>query len=891
MHSLVDHVAWVRALARQLVGDVHLADDLAQETCLVALRRRPRSNLPLRGWLATVLRNLIRQRHRGERRRDRREQASARAEATESTLDVVEKLSIHTTVALAVQRQDEPYRSTLLMRYFENRTPSEIALRTGVPVSTVKTRLARGLEQLRSTLDAEHGGDGRTWFSALLPLVHGPSGEAATASGGVATTTATTTGGTAAASSLTASIGALTVSTSLKIGAAVLLTAGLAYVATREPNAAASPEPAQLAAEDPAEPEAPAVAAPVRPAPSPDEPVEARAALDARPEVEVEPVAPEAAPARELTGRVLDAHGRPLAGVPLRRIVFGPPDEEGQAGETDAPATLDDAGDDRAVSGADGRFRFPRDPRAGRIVADGERHATIYAGIAGVARGTADSIVVVGPRIALAGFVTDEAERPLAGVELSVELPDGFRNRFTQVLDFTYEHRAGTHSAEDGRFEFEPLAYAEGARLVARDRGFEEWSAPLPLQGDEHLHVVLTRPSESESTLAGIVVDELGLPVADADVAFGVEATTTDEAGRFAFDLDDPDSMNVVAARFGVQAGRVTAIKAGHLPATVEIALDPTTGEPLTAGELELQLAGAPLELEGRVVDAAGEPLAGVEVWVKTGRLFAFTSSGSRVLESLLAGEPDRTWRTVTTGSSGRFTLTGLDDRAYVVAAHDPETLVRVESAPFHPADGVLTLTLDRSAVWRRVAGHVVTRTGEPLAGVRVSPATDVFLTQHQGRTLGTSHSGRPGVTTDEDGSFELEDVPRDLVYLRIGGENVITDDWGRHVEGGLAALSDGRVEELEVVAALRMHLRVELIDPTEADSFGVLDEEGHELLLNLIKATSRRETERMPLVDGRSAVLATTDAARTIVLYQDDVEVRRAPLQLTRGEITVVTP
>lgn len=868
MQALVDHAAWVRQLARQLVRDTHLADDLAQETCLAALVHRPATDRSLRGWLATVLRNLIRQRRRGDDRRGRREEDSARGEATESTVEVIEKISVHHAVVDAVRALDEPYRSTLLLRYFENLTPSAIGIRTGVPVSTVKTRLARGLDRLRAKLDHEHGGDGRAWLAALVPLIHDAGGP-------------------------TATIGALAVSTPAKISAAVVLAAGLTYVvATRGPSSAAPPEEA-----------APAVAAELEPAPR--EPREAtgegeiayapttasRAALEATPEEPVASALIEPA-TNELIGRVLDEHARPLAGVPLRLIAYPMPGEveEGPVGVELPEHQLDGDSRDRVLSGADGSFRFPVEPRAGRVVADGEPYATILAGIAGGGRGSAESIVVVGPRIELAGWVADDRGLPLADAELSVELPEGFRSRFTQVMDFTFDHGARGQSAEDGRFAFEPLAYVEGAELHVHRDGFQSRTLPLPPQGDLQLQVVLARVEATERSLAGTVLDALGVPVEGADVSFGVERTTTDENGRFVFDLDDPDSMNVMGARFGFMAKKLTAVKAGFLPAELELSVDPETGAPPGRHDIELRLGGEALELTGRVVDTDGEPLAGIDVWVKEGSLFAFGQSG-RVLESVIAGDPDRTWRFVTTGPTGRFTLDGLADRAYVVAAHDPATLLRVESAPAHPSAGPVTLTLDRSRLWRTVAGHVVTRDGEPLAGVTVSPATDVFLTKLDGRTVGTSHDGVAGATTDADGFFELENVPRELVYLRIGGEDVIADDWGRHVEGGLAALSDGKIEDLEVVAALRMHLKVELTDPTEADEFGALDEDGNEIVLNLIQATSRMEDVRMPILDGRSEVISATDSARTLVLYKDGVEVRRAPLALVRGEVTIVAP
>ena len=47
---------------------------------------------------------------------------------------------------------DEPYRTVILMRYYEDLTPSQIAEHLGLPAATVRTRLRRGLERLRSMI-------------------------------------------------------------------------------------------------------------------------------------------------------------------------------------------------------------------------------------------------------------------------------------------------------------------------------------------------------------------------------------------------------------------------------------------------------------------------------------------------------------------------------------------------------------------------------------------------------------------------------------------------------------------------------------------------------------------------------------------------------------------
>ena len=63
-HALLAHAAWLRRLARSLVGDGAAADDLVQETWVAALRRPPAEDRPVRPWLRRVLENAARFRWR-----------------------------------------------------------------------------------------------------------------------------------------------------------------------------------------------------------------------------------------------------------------------------------------------------------------------------------------------------------------------------------------------------------------------------------------------------------------------------------------------------------------------------------------------------------------------------------------------------------------------------------------------------------------------------------------------------------------------------------------------------------------------------------------------------------------------------------------------------------
>src|SRR5205823_1008819 len=52
----------------------------------------------------------------------------------------------------------EPYRTAVLLRYYEELSAAEIARRTEVPAGTVRWRLKEGLDRLRRQLDERSGG-------------------------------------------------------------------------------------------------------------------------------------------------------------------------------------------------------------------------------------------------------------------------------------------------------------------------------------------------------------------------------------------------------------------------------------------------------------------------------------------------------------------------------------------------------------------------------------------------------------------------------------------------------------------------------------------------------------------------------------------------------------
>jgi protocatechuate 3,4-dioxygenase beta subunit len=624
------------------------------------------------------------------------------------------------------------------------------------------------------------------------------------------------------------------------------------------PQAAARPvsDPAPTVAASPplesARSEAPPASAP-SPTPSPSRPVEpATAAL--------------------VRGRVIDAHGLGVADVAIALEVDGP-------GAT--PVMVHSAGD--------GSFELPGTHR-GRLVAADERWTTLMAGVPVDARAGQECRIVVAPRIALAGLVLDAQGTPVAGALLSLTPPLDLRARLAQVLDFSADRTSATKSDEFGQFRLDPAPALEDARLTVERDGFLSLEEAAPTRTLDNLVLVLRRPGAGEGLLAGTVVDATGAPVAGALVALGFDGTTSDAEGRFRIQSDDPASPNRQAESRGlsVRADRLRALKPGHLPAELAARRE-ADGRLVWPQPLVLVLEGEPLAIEGRVVDERGEGLPGMQVWVANGTFFGGLADPGEGLqlgqvESLLAGA-GAGWSFVESDADGRFRLEGLLERDYRVAAMDPATLLRTDIEAVAAGRRDAELVLSRARLLPRLAGRVVNGHGAPIAGVAVLPMCDAHTVEIEGRTVRTQHATVPGTLTDEQGRFVLKSIPEEAVYLRLQGPETIPLEWGRQVTGGLKRLAGEDVEDLLISVEQRCHFRVELEVAGEADELGLLDAEGRELVISEFLGNARNDTERHPLIGGRSSTLAASDRATFVVLYRQGFEVRRAPVRLVPGE------
>lgn len=163
--DLTADIRWLGKIASGIIQDPHLADDACQEAWLAS----GHSN-PSRGELVLRLRRYIHRRWRGERRRRDRERRAAQPEALPSTELLLARQEQRQRIWAELQGLDEPFRTTLLLRFQEDLATDVLAEHLGVSQSTVTWRIRRGLALLRKRLADDEGRGGLNALIAALPL-------------------------------------------------------------------------------------------------------------------------------------------------------------------------------------------------------------------------------------------------------------------------------------------------------------------------------------------------------------------------------------------------------------------------------------------------------------------------------------------------------------------------------------------------------------------------------------------------------------------------------------------------------------------------------------------------------------------------------------------------
>lgn len=444
-----------------------------------------------------------------------------------------------------------------------------------------------------------------------------------------------------------------------------------------------------------------------------------------------------------LTGRVTGPGGEAVAGARVRLTRL--------ASLRDDPQVGGSPGDTETVTGADGRFTFPRlglGRWAVSVAHDGYAERALPA--FEVAEGGVLDLgtIELRPGADLAGRISDPGGRPIEGAEVAV----------TPVLDpsgFAPRAAGGrTESDGEGRFLVRALPLGVPVRVEVRHEGFLERVLEVVPPLEAPLRVTL----QPGGRIAGRVLRADGEPAADASVAVdtlhvgAVRRTYTDELG--AFELA------------GVPPGPVTLrVNApGHLERTA--GLEVRDGE--AVGPLEIRLE-AGVTVVGRVLSPRGEPVPGVGV----------------VLRSDSPGFPPD----ASTDDRGAFELHGVTPgTARVVVEHelgdaDVDIVVR-------PGGDPLVVELDDRG---RIEGRVATTDGEPVADAWVSlvaaerPPVPAWGNEDSPYTRHAS--------TDSEGRFRFR-------RLRQGRYQVHASAAGLYSPGPSTLELGGPIEGLELVLA-----------------------------------------------------------------------------------------
>ncbi|MFO1076793.1 MAG: sigma-70 family RNA polymerase sigma factor [Planctomycetota bacterium] len=761
------HASYVRTLARRLVYDPHAADDLFQAAWLAALQRPARDLSVPRRWLAGIVRKLAAKSWLGTHRRRQRERLMAPPPPVSRPEDVLAHEHERRRVVQALLALEEPYRSTLIARFFDGLEPAQIAARDGVPLETVRTRQKRGLQRLRERLLERP--------TLALALVSGLRLGAPDVRGGL----------------IKLGNGVMAVNSAKKAGIVLALAALVAFGwwswLPAQPGAGGAGGPAGIATAAP----------PAMPSPSAAAVGSREAAPPAAPDTR-----PAAAAASPSTGTLVVhvdwSDHRPAAGIGVTVGRLGAPNFEvaavrGHTG-TDGIATFD------RITAGETRVELDRRVHAQVAVADGQRTALT---------------LVIPAGVHVRGHVLDLDGGPAAGASVSM-LTSGFESGARIVA----------RTAADGTFAIDdappatPIALSACAPMRAP-------TAQMVVSGEAGANVdVELRFVAHGGAVTGRIVDGDGAPIAAAIALVGYEGYSyaerlgrgeapplrsrrgdADGHGDWLVDTvaagDTP--VIVVADGYASWQGRVSVVEGGTVrcDAMLERAVqlrgtvsdeggEPVPGATVRHGQWGLTsvatatdehgdftLGGLPVgtiaveaRAEGRgearaeFVGAAGAELTWNAVLSRArtlrGRVLMADQpvAGARVQARCMPSALRMWFGEATSGADGRFELTNCPSALLHLGLQTPDGGQFLVGAldDVDPTGGEVTLLVDTARLPTAVAaGRVVDEDGDPVQGAEVT-------------VLPTSSDWGGGhvVRTDEEGRFRSPGCPPGDWYLTV---------------------------------------------------------------------------------------------------------------------------
>ena len=643
LEHLLSRAGRMRSLARALCADAAGAEDLVQDAFVAALEKGPARASSPSAWLARVLANLSTDRRRAESARRERERRTSRAEAVPSAGDLVERAEVQRRLVECVLALPEPYRATVLERWFEERTPDEIARRLGIPASTVRTRLARGLALLRERLERE---EGRSWMSALAPLV---SFDLAARPGSLAAPAALS--------------GGALVSTGTKVAIGIGALAVATWIAW--PRLEREPESAPVAAaEAPPELEPDPVVESVVSGPTREEsPIERSVSVAAAPEapVKLSPEPSEAECERMEEGLV---PASTLAGIVLRGrepvdrgsaylahgVRFVPKDPKetwiGLAASATPPGKTEVS---KCRIGRDGRFAFENLPPDWYTLAIDVGGGTCRQMHFNLMRGKrpARTVVIVLGTAKIAGHVYDDDGRPLADARVLASL-EVVRNQ---------EHRGFTTVAwtdARGAYELGELAagtYLVGLRREGRedDPNFDETLEATVEIGEER--TVDFGRAGRKPVWHGVVRARTGEPA----------------AGGGRIEIEGGEPKRKLHTRYDESGAFRVTLMPGHYAAQVRAVGDPMRMVDL--GEVDVPEGGIAHDLV-----LPGTRIRGIALDGRTGMTWPDPTGFSISLRPIDQEYPAAI-TSATIGTGGVFVFDGVGPGTWVLGGHPLEIL------------------------------------------------------------------------------------------------------------------------------------------------------------------------------------------------------------------------
>ena len=822
--DLAAQAASLRRLARDLLGDAHLAEDAVQDAMQVAVESPPRSSSALPAWLRTVVRRCALDLRRGEKRRRSRELLARSPSDTPHTHEQVELMQ---RVLAAVQALPEPYRTTVWQRYYENRSPREIAALQREPVKTVKTRLWRALARLREALD-RHFGDRGAWVALIAPVA----------------------GTTKAAVS-----GAILMSAKTKLSLASLVCVAIALaliVPDREPTSTA-PQSRTTAT---------VAAAPDRPDREPATQVDALSTE----RVEAPPGVPgpanastrtERTPSLALGGVVLDLDGQPVSGAVIT-----------WNDEPMRPPLATDAA---------GRFDGVRVHGFGRVGVAGPAFVPVLEpSLFDIDQAHTDLTVVVARSVAIGGVVVDTAGTLVVGAQITVSLGVDVRPRFPRVLDRCANVKFFTMTTDDGRFGFARAPLAPTSRMRIEARGHRE--RELTVDEAQHLDRFVLERTTHGDTLEGIVVDEHDKPVHPAVVCLPTWSVVVAADGTFRIELwkalDLPPGT----------LPELQVFAPNRLPGKLACLSPEWRSRAAWPREIKIRLGGVTETIAGRVVRHDGTPVAQVHVTFAPPEpeqirptLFenpfgaAAVQSAVSAALALRAGEQPA-------AATGAFETARVVPGSYRLRVFDPEALDVMLTEPLRTGEPEVVITMPDRGRWPALCGIVVDRRGEPV------PNADWMVTRRDPLPGATATIQSAFLHANENGVIEHPPLSRDVDTLCVKAAGMA--EWVRVPIADLACAGFRVV----VPVGCRVRIEVGA-GWGSVDVAGFVDLAGNRSSVVLTHGNVALGTRDVPLLDGRSETFTALDDCRELLLLRGGQVVGRVPVSLLPGEINVLRP